>query len=197
MIPLDWPVLGEASKTFLRRLGNGFFRRYMAGPVILDVGYKGGEPNAVPIFPHAIGIDLGYPGYDGIHLPFADGSVDTVFSSHVLEHLPEHRTVIRDWFRVLKPHGYIVCIVPHQFLYERKAAMPSHWSPEHLRFYTPGSLLREFEDALRPNTYRIRHLSDGDSGFDYETNTPDRPAAGCYEIEFVLEKIPPPPWTLL
>src|SRR5438552_263010 len=76
-VPLDWPVKGEPAKTFLVKLTNGFFEQYLAGPVILDIGYKGGNEEAVPIVPHAVGIDTDYPGYDGVRLPFDDGSVDT------------------------------------------------------------------------------------------------------------------------
>jgi SAM-dependent methyltransferase len=138
-VPLDWPVGGEVGRTFIDRLINGFFAKYMSDPVILDIGYKGGNENAVPVLPHAIGVDLDYPGYDGIRLPFADGSVDTVFGSHVLEHVGDARLALRDWFRVLRTGGFIVCIVPHQFLYERKQNLPSNWSAAHLRFlkWTP------------------------------------------------------------
>jgi SAM-dependent methyltransferase len=194
-IPLDWPVQGEARKTFLLRLINGFFMKYMSGPTILDVGYKGGHGDAVPIFPHAIGIDLDYPGYDGIRLPFEDATVDTVFASHVLEHTREPRMILRDWFRVLKLGGFIVCIVPHQFLYERRLSLPSQWSGEHLRFYSPASLLCEIEDSLEPNSYRIKHLADNDFGYAYSLE-PDHHPSGCYEIELVIEKIAPPQWSV-
>jgi SAM-dependent methyltransferase len=167
----------------------------MSGPVILDIGYKGGNENAVPVLPHAIGVDLDYPGYDGVRLPFADGSVDTVFGSHVLEHVGDARLALRDWFRVLRTGGFIVCVVPHQFLYERKQDLPSNWSAAHLRFYTPGTLLRDVEDALAPNSYRVRHLADNDSGYIYESG-PNLHPIGCYEIELVIEKIKPPPWDL-
>jgi hypothetical protein len=194
-VPLNWPVKGEAGKTFIAKLISGFFRKYMSGSVILDVGYKGGKEDAVPILPHAIGVDLDYPGYDGVRLPFADSSVDTVFASHVLEHVSDAQLVLRDWFRVIRTGGFIVCIVPHQFLYERKQAPPSDWSGEHLRFYTPGTLLREVEEALEPNNYRVRHLADNDFGYAYDLS-PDHHPAGCYEIELVIEKINPPPWRL-
>src|SRR5713101_5620837 len=69
LIPLDWPVQGEPAKTFLFRLSNGFFATFLGGAVILDIGYRGGDQDAVPILPHAIGVDLDYPGYDGVHLP--------------------------------------------------------------------------------------------------------------------------------
>src|SRR5215510_9286214 len=35
----------------------------------------------------------------------------------MLEHVPGPFAVIRDWHRVVKIGGFIVCIVPHQFLY--------------------------------------------------------------------------------
>jgi SAM-dependent methyltransferase len=194
-VPVDWPVAGETGKSFLARLAGGFFARYLSGPVILDIGYKGASRDAVPVLPHAIGVDLDYPGYDGVRLPFTDGSVDTVFASHVLEHVRDARLALGDWFRAIRTGGFIVCIVPHQFLYERKQAPPSDWSGEHLRFYTPASLLREVEEALEPNSYRVRHLADNDFGYVYDLS-PDRHPAGCYEIELVVEKITPPPWRL-
>lgn len=48
------------------------------------------------------------------HLPFADKSVDWVFSRHVLEHVPWPqipRTVV-EWARVLKPNGVLDVAVP-------------------------------------------------------------------------------------
>lgn len=194
-VPLGWPVKGEPGKTFPIKLTNGFFEQYLAGPVILDIGYKGGHEEAVPILPHAIGVDLDYPGYDGVHLPFADGSVDTVFASHIFEHVVDYRTVIADWFRTLRVGGFIVCMVPHQYLYEKKRALPSLWNGDHKRFYTPARLVREFEESLPLNQYRLRHLRDNDMGYSYEIG-PERHANGCYEIELVIEKITPPAWNL-
>jgi hypothetical protein len=36
-------VANETSKSFLQRLGSGFFARYLAGDVVLDIGYYGNE----------------------------------------------------------------------------------------------------------------------------------------------------------
>jgi hypothetical protein len=53
---------------------------------MLDVGYTGYDnPGRLTALPGAVGIDLDPPGYNGIRLPFEDGSVNTVFSSHCLE----------------------------------------------------------------------------------------------------------------
>ena len=112
-VPEDWPVKGEAGRSFAEKLKNGFFSTYMAGEVTIDVGYRAAFEDAIPILPHAIGVDLDYPGYDGKKLPFADESIDTVYSSHMLEHVTDFRTTIRDWHRVVRSRGFIVCVVPH------------------------------------------------------------------------------------
>lgn len=194
-VPEDWPVKGEAGRTFKDKLKNGFFSTYMAGEVTIDVGYHGGNEGAVPILPHAIGVDLDFPGYDGKKLPFPDESVDTVYSSHMLEHAADFRETIQDWHRVVKPGGFIVSVVPHQFLYEKKHSLPSSWNADHKRFYTPASLLSEFEKSLRPNTYRVRHLRDNDEGYTYGIG-PESHSGGGYEIELVVQKITPPEWEL-
>jgi len=194
-VPDDWPVKGEAGGTFKDKLSNGFFANYMAGNVTIDVGFRGGYEDAVPILPHAIGVDLDFPGYDGTKLPFPDESVDTVYSSHMLEHVVNYQATIRDWYRVLKFGGFLVCLVPHQFLYEKRNALPSLWNADHKRFYTPASLLHEFETALVPNTYRIRHLRDNDEAYTYGIG-PEAHAGGGYEIELVVEKIRKPDWDL-
>ena len=186
----DWAaqVGEELRKTYGRYQKNGFFKAYFSGPDILDIGYKGYLADARPIFPHAIGVDLDYPGYDGRTLPFADQSQDTVFASHTLEHIPDYRQALRDWFRVLRIGGYLVVAVPHQYLYERNIALPSRFNGDHRRFYTAGSLLAEVEDTLDPMSYRLRLLEDNDEDFDYKIPPQDH-AGGCYEIVMVLQRI--------
>lgn len=165
----------------------------MSGDSILDIGYKGYLADIHPILPQAIGVDLDYPGYDGKVLPFADESQDAVFNSHTLEHIVDYRSVLRDWFRVLKVGGHLIIIVPHQFLYERRREPPSRWNADHKRFYTAGALLREIEEALEPTAYRVRLLEDNDADYDYQSPLDEHPS-GSYEIICVLEKIAQPEW---
>lgn len=183
----------EGRKTFQRFARDGFFDRYMSGDHVLDVGYKGYVKDAHPILPHAIGVDLDYPGYDGKTLPFDSESQDAVFSSHTLEHIADYRTVLRDWFRVLKVGGYLIIVVPHQYLYERRREPPSRWNADHKRFYTAASLLREIEEALPPTAFRVRMLEDNDADFDYRRPI-DQHASGSYEIICVLQKLASPSW---
>ncbi len=195
--PLDYiPPPTEAGKSYYSHCVDGFFRRYMSGDVVLDVGHKGyNNPKGVTVIPSAIGVDLDYPGYDGKRLPFADESADTVYSSHCLEHIDDYQDVLRDWHRVLRIGGFLVCVVPSQFLYERKRRLPSRFNADHKRFYTPASLLSEVQASLEENSYRVRHLEDNDLDYDYNRDLDLHPE-GCFEIVLVLEKIRKPRWTL-
>lgn len=184
----------ESRKTYLDKLSNGFFKKYMSGNG-LDIGGSGYESNIVPILETAKIIEIGYPGYDGINLPFVDNSQDYIYSSHMLEHVSQYKEVIKDWYRVTKIGGFIVTVVPHQFLYEKKVNLPSIWNGDHKRFYTASSLLKEFEESLEPNSYRVRFLEDGDKGFDYNI-VPENHSGGQYEITLVIEKIQKPNWEL-
>lgn len=178
----------EAANNFDRRQREGFFEKYLSGNAILDIGYRGGDPDSEPITERAIGIELDYPGYDGKTLPFPSGSQDAVFASHVLEHIEDWSGALSDWYRVLKIGGHLIIAVPHRDLYERKAWLPSRFNEDHKRFYTPARLLEEIEEALPVGGYRIRSLKDIDEGFDYEIS-PEQHGTGCYEIELVLQKI--------
>ena len=190
------PPPTEAGKAYFLRLASGFFGKYCRGEVVLDVGFSGyANPHNRPSLPGAIGVDLDYPGYDGLHLPWPDHSVDCVFSSHCLEHIQFDEKVIRDWYRVLKVGGHIVCVVPSRDLYEKKCLPPSRYNADHKRFYTASRLAAAFEEALEPNSFRIRHLHENDHAYDYSIG-PDQHATGCYEIEIVAEKIAKPAWTL-
>lgn len=51
--------------------------------------------------------------YDGRHLPFADGSVDALYSSSVLEHVTDLDALLADMRRVLRPDGRAVHVVPN------------------------------------------------------------------------------------
>lgn len=50
--------------------------------------------------------------YDGKHIPLPDASVDVVFSSYVLEYIPNLAAMHAEIRRVLKPSGYCVHVLP-------------------------------------------------------------------------------------
>lgn len=187
------PVGFESRKAYAYRCAR-FWLEHLRETNVIDIGYRGGISDAVPIIAGAMGVELDTPGYDGFHLPVEGGWAWTVHASHVLEHVAPPEDYLREWFRALRVGGTMILFVPSAYLYERRLTVPpSRFSPEHLRSYTPGSLLAEIERALPPNSYRVRHLADNDMGYDYSLPIDMHPV-GCLEIELVLEKITPPAW---
>lgn len=184
----------ESSKTWQKKMDSGFFDHFMSGTG-LDIGYAGYIANAKSILPSAIGIDTNYPGYDGRVLPFASSSQDFVYTSHTLEHIDDYVQALREWYRVLKVGGHMVIAVPSQYLYEKKASLPSRWNADHKRFYTVSSLAREIEEALEPNSYRVELLRENAQGWD-KTIPADSHSGGEYEIEMVIKKVNKPDWEL-
>ena len=59
----------------------------------------------------ALPVDIVAPG-DAIPLP--DNSQDFVVSAHVIEHFPDPIKALREWYRLIRPGGYIFMIVPHK-----------------------------------------------------------------------------------
>jgi glycosyltransferase involved in cell wall biosynthesis len=59
----------------------------------------------------ALPVDIVSPGDQ---LPFEDNSVDFVISSHVIEHFPDPIKALKEWYRVVKPRGYLYIIAPHK-----------------------------------------------------------------------------------
>lgn len=74
----------------------------------LDIPYRKYE---LKTFGKTLNIDVVAFGDD---LPFEDNSLDYVLTSHVIEHFYDPIKALKEWFRVIKPGGYIAMIVPHK-----------------------------------------------------------------------------------
>jgi SAM-dependent methyltransferase len=49
---------------------------------------------------------------DAAQLPFAESALDYLASSHLLEHLPNPVRALVEWYRVVRPGGWIYMVVP-------------------------------------------------------------------------------------
>jgi len=137
----------ESAKLWRQRCESGFWNAFIRGPNIIDIGYRGGTLDALPLHKCARGFETG--DYDGLNLPFPDGWADAVHASHLVEHITPPEIYIQEWFRVLKIGGHMILFVPHCMLYERRYTVPpSRFSPEHLAAYSPASLLAMIERSL-------------------------------------------------
>lgn len=77
-------------------------------PILLDLGAGPTSP------PGYLPLGNGHGPAPIFPLPHADGSVDVIRASHVLEHFPHGQVgaVIADWVRALKPGGVLRIAVP-------------------------------------------------------------------------------------
>ena len=125
----------------------------------------------------------------------AEGSQAVLFAPWLLQDIADYRHALRRWFACVEEGGILVVTVPHAFLHDRRAQLPSLLRPGQKRLYTPASLLAEVEEALAPNSYRIRWLGDDDAGYDYGLGR-DTPPIGRQDVALVIERIHPPAWSL-
>lgn len=103
-------------------------------------------------YPHFIGVDK-----DGAHqthktcldadlivpdatkLPmFASGSLDFVYSSHLLEHMPDPKAALSEWWRLLKTGGHLVLYLPHKDFYPNVGKPGAN--PDHKHDFAPADI---------------------------------------------------------
>jgi ADP-heptose:LPS heptosyltransferase len=76
------------------------------------------------IKPDAIGFDddpwecVGQLGDAAGPLPYRDGQMDYVYSSHCLEDIADTEGTVAEWLRIMRAGGYIILYVPHPELYK-------------------------------------------------------------------------------
>jgi SAM-dependent methyltransferase len=87
-----------------------------------------------PIFPHVRPFDVIHGDANKIS-KHVDRQYDFVFSSHCLEHMHEPEAVLKEWYSIVKPGGYLYVIVPDEDLYEQ-GVFPSRYNPDHKWTFT-------------------------------------------------------------
>ena len=64
-----------------------------------------------------------------------DNTFDFVHSSHCLEHMRNPSIALDNWLRILKPGGYMICLIPDEDLYEQ-GEFPSTFNTDHKHTFT-------------------------------------------------------------
>lgn len=106
---------------------------YIVYPNVIDIGSQGD-----PIVPCAIQIELPEADYarytsgkvlreaawrgDGRYLPFLNNTVNTVYSSHLLEDFANWTPIVREWWRVVKRGGVLIILTPDNDLWNAAVA---------------------------------------------------------------------------
>jgi len=135
----------EATKTSRVR-GDGFAGKYLVGRII-DIGCG---PD--PITPHAEPFDLAHGDAQYVAEVRPNAAYDAVCSSHCLEHMRDVPQALSQWWRLVKPGGYLILVVPDENLYEQ-GTWPSMFNLDHKATFRIGG-----ESSWSPVSYDIRSL---------------------------------------
>lgn len=123
----------ECSKSIPRRLSDSnFMNRYFVGKA-LDIGGKPDPLNLYRSLFCQMGVVRTWDWEDGdaqFLTGISDGEFDFVHSSHCLEHLVDPRVGLQNWFRAVRPDGYLIVTVPDEDLYEQ-GRFPSTFNRDH------------------------------------------------------------------
>lgn len=177
---------GETSKAKKRREREGFFEKYCKGEG-LDIGWDGdllcGNCSVWDV-----------ENGDAQYLEGIDDEVfDFVYSSHCLEHMKDVRVALKNWYRILKPGGYLIIAVPHRDLYEKRKQLPSRWNADHKHMFLigreekPDTLDIVKEIGMSINNYDIKYVKACDEG--HTITDPFVHSDGEYQIEMVIQKL--------
>lgn len=151
-----------------------------------------------------LGVDI--DKYDGVDiqqdlrftkLPFEDGQVEHVYSSHFLEHLDFHENIFlfNEIWRILKPEKIFEIIVPHGMSYAGMVDL-SHktfWTEDTFGYFTPEnkfyySWFYERDGQRIPVINKWRVLKN-DSTPPYEYTTEGWVEKKLREVHAYLQKI--------
>jgi ADP-heptose:LPS heptosyltransferase len=155
-------------------------------------------------FPHFIGVD-NYTDTQlfGIEMKpdvvcdcakldvFGSASMDFVYSSHLLEHIKDYRAALKEWWRVIKPGGYLVLYLPHKLHYPNIGQEGAN--PDHKHDFLPEDIVEAMsenswdlvrnEDRAENQEYSFfqvyKKRTDGKRLQSYKAPKPEKRAAVC------------------
>lgn len=141
--------------------------RHLCAPYCIGCGVDVAS-QGVPVVPWAMQFDL--PEAEFLHyssgrpprspiplrghahkLPFTDGSLDWLYSSHLLEDFYDWNPILDEWIRVIKPGGKLIILVPDKDLWAEAIRKGQPPNCAHKREPKPG----ELTDWLEPKGIRI------------------------------------------
>lgn len=172
--PAEWlqtargQALAVAERRQLQSVMPGLigYRRLHVGPWNVDSAVRDAAPMCSAWRLSAPGERAGDVWFDGLHLPFMSGCIDTLILTHALEYCASPRRLLREVDRVLCDRGQVVLFgfnPWHPAALARRATMSWHGSSTGRRSYTAGRV-RDWLDLL---DFEIIRATRYGAGFPY------------------------------
>jgi len=133
----------ETSK--LKKLWNSNELSYFKGKGI-DIGC-----GTDPVFEDVYKFDIDQGDANKIS-DYVKKQFDFVYSSHCLEHMDDPNFTISEWWKLVKPGGFLIVIVPDEDLYEQ-GIFPSISNPDHKATFTISK-----RKSWSPKSYNVLDL---------------------------------------
>ena len=182
----------ETSKCSARRLAQGHTQKLIGHG--LDIG--AGDDPFRPVAGTCRSWDQKHGHGDATNLIGIEAnSLDYIYSSHCLEHLPDPTAALRRWIEVIKPQGFLYIVVPDFDLYEggQKICNPFHKTSFSMhRLSDPSVPLFNILDIMRDfaSMLKLWYVATCDDNYDYRLDRridQTRRGAVCH-IEVLAEK---------
>jgi len=94
-----------------------------------------------------------------------DETQNYVFSSHLLEHIDDYASAIREWWRVIKPGGHLVLYLPHRNLYPNCGTEGAN--PDHKHDFVERDIERVMETVDGGWSLLVNELRDQDMEYSF------------------------------
>jgi len=179
----------DTTKATKRRSQESGFWTGVLGGYGIDVGY-GNDPLAAA----SVHFDKQNGDANKLSQYFGKEEFHFLHASHCLEHMDNPYIALGDWYKLIKPDGYLIIIVPDWCLYEGMI-WPSRYNPDHKSTWSlwlpdsPAPFHVKIRDLAQFYNVIYAHLIDTD--YDYKVGTivdqtldPRVEAA----IEFIIKK---------
>lgn len=186
----------ETSKCTSRRMAQGHLQKLVGRG--LDIG--AGDDPFQPVAGECRAWDRKHGDGDAAKLPgVAAGSLDYVYSSHCLEHLPDPLAALRRWTEVVRPGGFLYLAVPDYDLYEGGKGLRNRFHKTAFSLHRPADPsipllnLPELLSGPLRGSLRLWYLGLCDDRYDHRLGTSvdqTRRGAVCH-IEILAERLAP------
>jgi ADP-heptose:LPS heptosyltransferase len=91
---------------------------------------------------------------------FGDKSADVIFSSHFLEDIIDYQSILKEFWRILKPEGHLILYLPHKDFYPNVGQTGAN--PCHKHDFLPKDILGAIEECGSSKIVSCETFSDTD-----------------------------------